>query len=455
MHLNRRQFLTRHGLTCGAIGLNLFSPGFLVRQLLAADPNSDKKLIFIFQRGGNDGINTVIPRGDADYNTSTRPTLFIPESQGLDTGNGFAQLHPQLQPLMEIYNHSALNGQSGPGNLALLHRIGYPSQSRSHFDSQQFWETGRPGDTSIDEGLFYRHLENSPSIGGDPSGFLAAGISSSQLDALKGANPIPNFRRAEDFRFRGNATDAVKFLGESPTQPDGDDGTGILGLYGTAAGTRGKPYENLVRETGRLLGATMGTLQAAVARGAYTPENGAVYPNTSFGRKLTEAAMLLKRTPVRVLGMNIGGWDLHSGQGQINGQHGQLLYELALGIRALYRDLQDQWSQILVVTMTEFGRTSAENGSRGTDHAASSVMFAAGGGVKGGVYNCDATTWRRGDMFTSSDRYLRRRTDFRSVFGEIFTRHFSDPTSILDKAMPGYTADSVRNPAEFRPLNFL
>jgi uncharacterized protein (DUF1501 family) len=117
--------------------------------------------------------------------------------------------------------------------------------------------------------------------------------------------------------------------------------------------------------------------------------------------------------------------------------------------------MQAQWDKLIVVTMTEFGRTSEENGSKGTDHAESSVVFVAGGGVKGGVYNCDAATWKQGDMFSKSGRYLARRTDFRAVFAEIFARHFGDNPALLDEIMPGYTAAAVKTPDTFQYLNFL
>jgi len=140
------------GLTLGGLALGAV-PGPFQRRALAAAPGTEKKLLFIFQTGGNDGLNTVIPRGDPDYSTTTRPTLFIPENLALDTGNGFAQLHPGLQPLSEIYNHVPLNGQPGAGNLAVLHRIGYAGQSQSHFDSQQYWQNGVPGNARLEEGF--------------------------------------------------------------------------------------------------------------------------------------------------------------------------------------------------------------------------------------------------------------------------------------------------------------
>jgi uncharacterized protein (DUF1501 family) len=169
-----------------------------------------------------------------------------------------------------------------------------------------------------------------------------------------------------------------------------------------------------------------------------------------------EAAMLFKRTPVKIVGLNFGGFDTHTDQGQITGSQANLLGELARGFQALYLDLQDQWDKVIIVTMTEFGRTSMENGSHGTDHAESSVVFVAGGGVKGGIYNCDSSTWKAGDIFSSkSGRYLAKRTDFRGVFGEIFSRHFGDAPTLLDHIIPGYNAAVTKDPLGFQPLGFI
>ena len=268
MNVNRRQFLKASSLTFGALGLNSFTPSLFQRDLLAGNADSDKKLIFIFQMGGNDGINTVIPTGDPDYNTDTRPTLYIPSSQAIDTGNGFAQLHPSLQPMMEIFNHSALNGQPGPGNLAVLHRIGYANQSQSHFDSQQYWQNGVPGQPTLEEGVFYRHLNKTVDLSGATNPFVAATLSSSQMVALKGSKPFPNFTQAANFSFSGNVAKAQKFLGMLPGEPGGTDGKALLGSYGGPPDQAGKPYRPLVHQTGQLLGRTMSTLQSAVAQGA-------------------------------------------------------------------------------------------------------------------------------------------------------------------------------------------
>ncbi|HLU46551.1 MAG TPA: DUF1501 domain-containing protein [Planctomycetota bacterium] len=453
MNWTRRDLLKAGGLSLLGLGVDSFVPAFLRRRLLAAPQElAQKKMVFIFQRGGNDGINTVIPYGDPEYNVSTRPTLYIPENLGLDLGNGFAGLHPRLEPLLEIYNHSSLNGVDGPGNLAVIHPVGYSGQSQSHFDSQQYWENGMPGNDS-DEGMLYRQVAAMTDFRSNR--FPAASISSSQMVALKGPLPIPTLRTASSFRFDVPVARSDKFLGALPPSSGSAGGRGLLGAYGGPRDFPGKPYRDLVYGTGLALADAMNVVRAALEQGPYTPQNGAEYPSGSFGEKLLEAAMLLKRTPVRIVGVNIGGWDLHTRQGAANGSHGSLLEDLAEGYRALYLDLQDQWEDLLIVNMTEFGRTSKENGSQGTDHADATCMLIAGGGVRGGVYNCDDTTWAAGDIFSRRGRYLERRTDFRAVFAEIFVKHFGDDPSILEEVIPGYTAAKNANPSDFVPLDFL
>ena len=310
-----------------------------------------------------------------------------------------------------------------------------------------------PGEGDVQEGAFYRFINRNYDLKSKDNAFLAAALSGSQMVMFKGRNPLPNFSRSSDFAFRGSDEASAKLLGESPV--GNNKGSGLLGLYGSTAASPEKIYRPLVYETGELLGATMTTLQNAISAGDYQPTNGAEYPGGTFGRRLTEAAMLFKRTPVKFIGLNIGGWDTHAGQGQLYGRHGDLLTNLSTGIQALSRDLADQWEDMVVLTMTEFGRTSAENGSRGTDHAEASVMFAAGGPIKGGVYNCDADSWNEGAMFERRGRYLSRRTDFRSVMGEVFVNHFGESAQGLSEIFPGYEEAQADTPGDFAPLNFV
>jgi hypothetical protein len=283
----------------------------------------------------------------------------------------------------------------------------------------------------------------------------AVSISSSQLVSLKGEIPLPTVPNTDTFTFSGSAAKVAKFLGRPPASPGGTDGKGLLGAYGGPRDFPGHPARELVYGTGLVLADAMGIIRDATGQGTYEPANGADYPNGSFGTKLQQAALLLKRTPAQVVGVNTGGWDTHTNQGGSVGYHSNLLGSLAQGLQALCRDLQDQWEDVAIVTMTEFGRTSKENGSKGTDHAYATVVFVAGGAVKGGVYNCDAGTWQAGDLFSQSDRYVKHRTDYRAVFAEIFTKHLGDSPAGIDEVIPGYTAAAAARPSDFTFLDFL
>ena len=453
MSCTRREFLRAGGITALGAGLSFLSPEILNSKLLANGVDQDTKLVFIFQRGGNDGVNTVIPYGDPEYNTSNRPSLYIPPARAIDLGNDFARLHPSMAAVMEIYDHLDLTGTDGPGNLAIIHRVGYAGPSKSHFDGQRYWETGMPGDPTFEEGMIYRQV--ALTMNPMENNLVAAGMSSNQMVALRGPLPIPTIQNPETFTFSGDPVEVSKFIGQLPSSPQGPDGSGLLGTFGGIQDFPEKPYRDLVYGTGLALTNAMSIVQEAVAQGPYEPLEGVVYPGGSFGNRLTQIAMLLKRTPVRVLGVNIGGWDTHTNQGQISGRQADLLRQVAQGYRALFRDLQEQWDKLILVTMTEFGRTSKENGSAGTDHGHAGVMFVAGGRVRGGVYNCDASTWLRGDLFSNNERYVRRRTDFRAVLGEIFMRHFGDSPQVLEQVIPSYAQAAQDNPGDFEFLNFL
>ncbi|MBI4604067.1 MAG: DUF1501 domain-containing protein [Planctomycetes bacterium] len=459
MNWNRREFLKAGALTSALLGLNAFSPRFLKRALLGAPLAPNKKMILIFLRGGNDGVNTVIPRGDPEYNDTNRPTLYIAPDDAINLGiaspgvPSFAQLHPMMGSLMDIYNSAALTGTAGDGNLAVIHRVGYSGQSQSHFDSQQYWENGQPGRPYDDEGMFYRLLDRTGSL--DTGDFVAASLSGSELVALNGRRPVPAISNPRTFKLAGTAAKVQKFLGQLPSAPQGTDGKGLLGLYGGPRDYPAKTGRVEVYETGTVLVQAV-NLMTEITKTTYIPENGSAYPTNGFGQKLMDCAMIFKRIPTaQILGVNIGGFDTHVNQGQIYGYHGSLLQSLAEGIAALRKDLSAVWGDLVVMTMTEFGRTSIENGSLGTDHAYSSVVFAAGGKVKGGVYNCDASTWAPGDLFSQSGRYVRRKTDYRNVVWEILEKHFGVSTTMREQILPGYGAAATANPGDFAALNFM
>lgn len=460
MNIRRRNF-TKSLLAWGGFGTT--SLGFLGRQQVhaAGGTGGTKRLLFIFQRGGNDGLNTIVPYGDIQY-AAARPSIGILKAEitaaGTDLGNSFAGLHPMMARMMPVFN---------AGELACIHRVGYKNQSRSHFDSQDYWERGDPRNTlGLKDGMLYRQLNHMVDLTSGTNPFPAAALSGSQMTSLVGDNPVANFSDSTDFNFLGNAAVQSKFRGQLPSAEGLGDGKGILGMYGdTPLATA--LYADLVKGTGQALGSTISTLADANAT-PYVPNDENLYPGGSFGSRLKEAAMLLKRTDACILGLNINGWDTHTNQGGADGGHGYDLMDVAMAFEALKDDLSAEpsgggtlWDDTVVVTMTEFGRTSKQNGSNGTDHGEASVVFVGGGSVNGGAYNCDNTTWDTGEteaessMFDVSGRYLSRRTDFRAIFGEIFMKHFGDTRPELDVVIPGYTQAEAADPTGMTQLGIL
>ncbi len=456
MSWNRRDFLKTGGLATLSLGLNAFGPSSLRRLALAGQGATNKKMVFIFQRGGNDGVNTVIPRGDPEYNNTNRPTLFIDEVDAIDSGNGFAQLNPMFQPLMEFYNGAAINGVAGPGQVAFIHRVGYSGQSQSHFDSQNYWETGVINPEYLTKGALYGVVAETMDPVNNP--LSAVSLSNSQMLALKGPLALPTFSNPANFKFAGSQAKVDKFTGLLPTTPEGANGKGFLGFYGGPQDALAHAgYWDLVSGTGTVLARAMQIVQDAIALGTYTPANGAAYPSGDLGPKLMNAAMLMKRIPeLNVVTINHGGHDTHTNQGGPYGYHGKLIANIAGAIAAFLKDMGTEPDLPTVVTGTEFGRTSIENGSQGTDHAYASVVIVAGGGVKGGVYNCDPSKWLAGDLFSQSTRYLKRASDFRSVFGEVIKKKFGFTDATLDqKIIPGYLAAKTANPTDFASLGIM
>ncbi|MCA8961579.1 MAG: DUF1501 domain-containing protein [Planctomycetes bacterium] len=445
MSIDRRRFLQA---SLGSAALCALGPNFGVRPwsraLAQVGTDPAKKLLVIFLRGGNDGLNTCIPYGDPEYNATHRPTIFVPETSALDLGNGFAALHPALQPLHELH----LLGQ-----LATIHRVAYDNQSRSHFDSQQFWENAVPGDNELDEGWIYRHVVDTYDLADNP--LAAASISARLMVLFQGEVALPHIFDLATYDLGVPGTASEKLLGTT-----GSPGSGVLGWYEQYSGsTHG--YDALLATTGETVGQTLAEIQASgVDPATYVPENGATYPNdddpagfpaTSFPffRQLRDAVMLLKATDMRIAAVELDGFDTHAGQGSAAGSQAQLLSWVAHGIRSVSLDMDSTWSDTAVVTLSEFGRTSKENGSGGTDHAEASCLFVASGSVNGGVYNCDATTWAAGDLFsTPNGRYVSHRTDYRSVIAEIMAGHFG--VANLDAVVPSYS--TLATTPSFAPL---
>jgi len=380
---SRRIFLKDGGLA--VLGLSMV-PGFVYRTAMAAKPTLGRKktLVTIFQRGGADGLNLVVPFGEKDYYTY-RPSIAIPAPSSdrisaLDL-DGFFGLHPSMEPLLPLYKS---------GELAIVHATGSPHPTRSHFEAQAFMESAAPGDKTIADGWLNRYLYHNP----DPA-----------MTAFRGVSVGPLLPRT----LRGRAPALA--LGNLMAS----EKTSALSMYESM-------YDE---DSNALLSGTSREMFDAIARlkevnpSQYEPSEGARYPNGVFGRNLRQVAQLIKADlGVEVAFVDVGGWDTHYNQ---EGRFSIVLTQFSQALAAFHKDLGDRMEDVLVMTMSEFGRTARENGNAGTDHGKANVMFLLGGSVEGGKVYGDWPGLAREQL--NEDRDLTMTTDFRDVFGEVMARH--------------------------------
>jgi len=496
------------------LGLGLASltniPPFLKRALAEGNIGlSGKKLLFIFLRGGNDGVNNLIPIMDPSYRGTQDPVshvyanrnvLGIPKHPlgdsyytntggpgtcpGLDPANpgaaiplcnGFAALHPAMSDLVPLYNAR---------QLALIHRVAYRSQSRSHFDSQVYWEKAADGTTNnryISNGVWYRTIVES---GWNRSHALAGVSIQSNLPAsLRGTEPMTNLSSINRYNLLGvyspagaTNTDRTKLLNAIDTadlQPhpakDNRDlayGLGLafrdtLDIFQDPSFNTNEFYD--LDGTTHLFPINTGSDQRGLGNGAY-----------SFFQSVKSCAQVLANTDAIITGTEIGGFDNHTVQVTLGsphlGAHANLLRRLGWAYYALWRffsnpayNIQGRnlWNNVVLVTMSEFGRTSAENASMGTDHGEASVMYVGGGNINGAVYGCDTNpngilggpNWTPGTgakdgALYSADRnvgYLKRTIDYRSVIGELIRDHLGATSGQLGRIIPAYANESVEH----------
>jgi uncharacterized protein (DUF1501 family) len=409
MSITRRIFLRNGGLA--VIGTAAI-PAFLTRAAYAEEGvgASNKRLVVIFQRGAADGLNIVVPHHERAY-YAMRPSINIPRNAVLDL-DGFFGLHPSLSPFLPLWKQR---------QLAIVHAAGSPDPTRSHFDAQDFMESGTPGVKATEDGWLNRALhsvpQHSPSqiATSDPSAFRAIALGPSLPRILSGSEPAVAVNNINDFGVGGN-------------NPKGTPN----------ANTFEAMYEHSVDSV--LHGTGQETFDAVkMLRSAdpakYKPAPGADYPNGRFGDSLKQLAQLIKANlGVQVAFADIGGWDHHVNEGSTQGQIANVLHEFSQSLAALWTDLGDLAEDTVIVTMSEFGRTARENGNRGTDHGHANVMFVLGGAVKGGeVYG----RWPGLDPSQLYEgRDLAVTTDFRQLLGEAVYRHLGNKA--LDQVFPGF-----------------
>jgi len=425
--LSRRAFLRRAMSSAAAATLVGLFPHMLFnhRQAFAAN-NAGKTLVVVFQRGGNDGLNTIVPYSDPEYYVvRPRPTVVgngigvappgSGDGAGLDmAGTGFA-MHPSLQPLHSLYTN---------GTLAIITRGGFVGSTQSHFTDQDTLERGV---FSMQDGWLNRYLQAVPAAG-SPN-IRAAGIGSDLADSLRGAFLVPAVSSLSQLSFAR--------LGSSKAPLEAN----LRAIYGQSAGaTTTNPYRSLVHALGPDM---LNRVAAIEAIGPAVPQNGASYPGSGFGSQLRDLAHLIRAgMGLEVATVDIGGWDTHEDQGA-GGTFGQSqasrLADFAGGLRAFHDDLGPLMNNVVVLTCTEFGRTVRQNASNGTDHAKATVWFAFGGGVRGGLYH--GSGWVPSLIPANLDegRYIAPTVEFRDIYADVLTRHFGVTAGELGAVLPGHT----------------
>lgn len=399
--------ITRRGFVKGGalalVGTSAI-PTFLIRSVMAeqtAAQANGKKLVVIFQRGAADGLNIVIPYREPNY-YALRPTIAIQPNEVLDLDGRFG-LHPALGAFKPLYQQ---------GHLAVVHAVGSPDTTRSHFDAQDYMESGTPGLKSTQDGWLNRALQAEQITG--TTAFRAVALGAEVPRTLQGRIPAVAISNVQDFSVGGR--------GAAPAPVASAFQQMYAGSTDPALSGQGKETFEAVR------------MLKSTDPAHYQPAAGVFYPNTPFANNMKQVAQLLKANlGVEAAFADIGDWDTHQGQGSINGRLANRLKEFSEAIAAFWQDMGQDAEHLTLVTMSEFGRTAKQNGTGGTDHGHGNVMFVLGGGVRGGqVYG----RWPGlAPEQLNEGRDLAVTTDFRQVLGELTARTLG--TRDLNRVFPG------------------
>ena len=413
--MNRRYFIKSGGIALASFGVMAAAPSFVRRALaetMRAPGGRRKTLIAIFQRGAVDGLNMVVPYGEHTY-YDLRPSIAVAKPNGgaeaaIDL-DGFFGLHPSLASFKPLWDSK---------RLAIVHASGSPDNTRSHFDAQDYMESATPGVKSTADGWLNRFLQVKP----DPqkSLFRAVSMTQNMPRAMQGKASALAISNLADFNIRA---------GQSSASVQG----GFEAMYDQAV-------NDTLHGTGKETFEAINYLKQ-VNPAQYKPENGATYPQNQLGNALRQTAQLIKSgVGLEVAFTDVGGWDTHVNEGNQLGQLSNLLRQFSAAIAALYTDLGQRMDDVVILTMSEFGRTVKENGNRGTDHGHANAMFIVGNSVRGGKVYGDWPGLKNDQLYEGRDLSLT--TDFRDVFGEIATRHLG--AANLKGIFPGYAGGKFR-----------
>ena len=409
--MQRRAFVKSGALALVTLGL---SPSFLRRTAFGAQlmlAPKGKTLICLFQRGAADALNMVVPHGDKSY-YGLRPSIAIPRPSGLSRTisenaaidlDGFFGLHPSLASFKPLYDR---------GLLAPVHAVGSPSATRSHFDAQDYMETGTPDVKGTQDGWLNRYLAVRGTCDEcNASPFRAVSLTQQTPRIMEGPSEVVAMNSLNEFTVRASGSQAER----------------LEALYRTGSA-------DLVHGKGAEMFEAVKMLKAANPQ-KYAPRNGAEYPRSQFGQRLLQIAQLVKAdVGLEIAFADVGGWDTHVNQGGATGQLATRLDDFSRSIAALVTDLGDRMDDVLILTMSEFGRMARENGNRGTDHGHAGALFVIGGDVKGGKVHGKWPGLESEQLYEGRDLALT--TDFRSVFSEVTARHLG--ATKVETIFPGF-----------------
>src|SRR3954463_16798402 len=411
--MERRAFVKSGALALVTMGL---SPSFLRRTAFGMElmnAPKGKVLICLFQRGAADALNIVVPHGERAY-YAMRPSIAIPQPSRNAVGgavdlDGFFGLHPSLAPLKPLYDR---------GMIAPVHAVGSPSSTRSHFDAQDYMESGTPDDKGTRDGWLNRSLATEGTCEScKPSPFRAVAMTSQTPRILDGHAPTIAMNNLDQFTVRTSGTQAER----------------LEALYRTGSA-------DVVHAAGGEMFEAVKSLKAANPQ-QYIPQNGADYPRSPFGQHLRQIAQLIKAdVGLEIAFADVGGWDTHVNQGGTTGQLATRFDDFAKSINALVTDLGDRMADVTIMTMSEFGRTARQNGNGGTDHGHASALFVIGGEVKGKKVHGRWPGLEPEQLYEGRDLALT--TDFRSVFSEVAAKHLG--AKKMDALFPGFTVDQSK-----------
>lgn len=393
----RRAFLKGAGIAIFGISIGGV-PNFVARAANNLKQNrlykKKKVLVCIFQRGAMDGLMAVTPFEDA-YLKSARPTLFMEagrENPLIDLDGRFG-LHPAFKSFEPLFKEK---------RIAIVHGIGSPNNTRSHFDAQDYMESGTPFNKGTSSGWLNRAIGV---MGHDASPFTAVSLTSSLPKSLYGTNQTMAISNLNDFALQ------VK---------DNRFNQGLVA--GSFEDLYDETTSSLLKETSKESFDAMKMLQHADVKN-YKPSNGAEYPKTSLGKAMQQIAQLIKMdVGLEIAFTEHSGWDTHVGQGTLQGTFARSATDLSNSITAFWTDLGgDLQDDVTLMTMTEFGRTVKQNGTGGTDHGRASCNFILGNDVNGGKVHGLVKTLATENLEDGRDQPVT--TDFRAVFSEVADKH--------------------------------